>query len=312
MQFDDFTVEQLLKIKGDTPVEGFREFWMAQYAAARAWKKEYRVEEELWSPDPTCRIYRVSFTSTDGFVIGMWIARPEGSIGGELVAHGYGNPAVPPVAAKSGRTIAFPCVRGLGLSQCKEIPWRLAEHAAYGFDDPERYVITGGVRDLWIALTIMIDMFPDTAENIVCSGGSLGGAMGAMAIPWDERIHYGDLNVPTLGGRIMLECPTTPDTPGNTRVQKALAGKEGMRIIDFCNSSAAAQFIRVPTIITPALKDNSVPPPGQFAVANSIPEQYRIMRIRELGHAAATEKDAAMEAELSEIRRKIFVSRKKF
>ena len=312
MQIDDFTVEQLLKIKGDTPVDGFRKFWMAQYAAARAWKKDYRVEEELWSPDPSCRIYKVSFTSTDGFVIGMWISRPEDSIGGELIAHGYGNPSVPPVAAKGGRTIAFPCVRGLGLSQCKEIPWQLAEHAGYGFDDPERYVIVGGVRDLWIALTIMIDMFPDTADNIVCSGGSLGGAMGALAIPWDERIHYGDLNVPTLGGRLLLDLPVAPDTPGCTRIRKALESEDGMRIIDLCNASAAAHFIRVPTIVTPALKDNCVPPPGQFAVANSIPDEYRIMRIREVGHAAATEKDIVLEKELSEIRRKIFVSRKTF
>ncbi len=306
-----YSQEDLLQIKGDTPVDGFREFWMAQYAAAKAWKVSYLVENELWAPEPGCRIYKIRFTSIDGFSIGMWIARPEESTGGNLIAHGYGNPSTPPAVKRVDRTLAMPCIRGLGLSQCKEIPWMLQEHAAYGFDDPERYVIVGGVRDLWIALTIMIDMFPDTADNIVCSGGSLGGAMGAMAIPWDERIHYGDLSVPTLGGRIMLECPTTPDTPGNTRVQKALADANGMRIIDFCNASSAAQFIRVPTIITPAWNDSNVPPPGQFAVANSIPEEYRIMRIREVGHAPATEADKIMETELSEIRRKIFVSRKK-
>ena len=304
-----YTQDELLQIKGDTPVEGFREFWMAQYAAARAWNGSYHVEDELWAPEPDCHIYKIRFTSTDGFSIGMWLARPAESCGGNLVAHGYGNPSTPPEIKRVDRTVAVPCVRGLGLSQCKDIPWKLAEHAAYGFDDPERYVIVGGVRDLWIALTVMIDMFPDTADNIVCSGGSLGGAMGAMALPWDERIHYGDLNVPTLGGRIALKYPCAPDTPANTRFQKALAGGDGMRIIDFCNASAAAQFIRVPTIITPALRDNCVPPPVQFAVANSIPEEYRIMRIRELGHAPASEADKILEAELSEIRSKVFVSR---
>ena len=144
---------------------------------------------------------------------------------------------------------------------------------------------------------------------LVERGGSLGGGMGAMCIPWDKRIHYGDLDVPTLGGRIVLNYPCPPQTPGETRRQKALESEEGMRIIDFCNASAAAQFIRVPTLITPALSDPSVPPPGQFAVANSIPEEFRIMRIKEAGHAAPTEADKAMATELAEIREKLFVPR---
>jgi cephalosporin-C deacetylase len=306
-----FTREELLQIKGDTPVEGFKAFWEKQYADARNWKCSYNIESELWSPDPDCRIYRLRYTSIDGFSIGAWIVRPAISTGGALIAHGYGHPATPPLVSTPGRTSIMPCVRGLGLSQCKEIPWQLGKHALFGFEDPEKYVITGGVRDLWIALTIMVDMFPDTADNILCTGGSLGGAMGAMCIPWDERIHYGDLNIPTLGGRILLAHETSPDGPGEARRQKALASEAGMRIIDFCNASAAAQFIRVPTLITPALSDPVVPPPGQFAVANAIPEAFRIMRIREAGHSPATGADRLMEQELEEIRQKVFVSRRK-
>ena len=305
-----FTREELLQIKGDTPVEGFRAFWEKQYADARNWKCSYTIESELWSPEKECRIYRFRFNSIDGFSIGGWISRPAVSTGGALIAHGYGNPAIPSVVASPGRTSICPCVRGLGLSQCKEIPWQTARHAEYGFEDPEKYVITGGVRDLWSALTIMLDMFPDTADNIVCCGGSLGGGMGAMCIPWDERIHYGDLNIPTLGGRIVLNYPTSPDGPGESRRLKALASEAGLRVIDFCNASAAAQFIRVPTIITPALSDKVVPPPGQFAVANAIPEAFRIMRIREVGHAQATEADCLMAKELEKIREQLFVSRK--
>ena len=301
--------EELLQIKGDTPVAGFKEFWQKQYSAAREWKCAYTVERELWTPSADCRIYQIRFTSIDGFSIGMWLSRPAVSTGGAISAHGYGNPSVPPLPVSPGRTIAMPCVRGLGLSQCKEIPWQTWEHAAYGFHDPEKYVITAGVRDLWIALTIMIDMFPDTANNILCNGSSLGGGMGAMCIPWDERIHYGELNVPTLGGRILLDYPMPPNTPGETRRQKALESPEGMKIIDFCNGSAAAQFIKVPTIVTPALCDKVVPPPGQFAIANSIPEPYRHLYIREVGHGPATEKDLLLAETLAELRTKLFVNK---
>ena len=297
-----YTKEELLKIKGDPPIEGFREFWMKQYDAARAWNGSYHIEDELWSPEPACRIYRIRFTSTDGFSIGIWISRPAESIGGHLMIHGYGHVPTPPVTAPRDRTIVHPCLRGLGLSQCRKIPWESGEHAAYGFDDPENYVITGGVRDLWISLSILIDMFPDTAENILCSGISLGGGMGALAIPWDDRIHYGELDIPSLGGRIALDIPAIPGTARHTRNSLATASGKGMRIIDLCNASSAAGAIRVPTLITPALMDETVPPPEQFAVANSIPEKYRIMRIKDVGHADPTERDMALEKELAEIR----------
>ena len=80
-----FTLEQLLQFKGDTPVEGFEAFWRRQYEEAINWKCAYTVEDEIWSPVENTRIYRIRFTSTDGFSIGLWIARPEHSTGGILV-----------------------------------------------------------------------------------------------------------------------------------------------------------------------------------------------------------------------------------
>ena len=237
----------------------------------------------------------------------MWICRPDVSLGGQIIAHGYGNPAVPDAGRSPGLTIAMPCVPGLGLSQCEEIPWQGRYHAAYGFHDPEKYVLIAGVRNLWTAISIMIDMFPDVKENIVCSGGSLGGAMGAMCTAWDPRIKAAELNVPTLGGRITLDYPGTEGDPSYTRVSLAKASEQGMRTFDLCSAASAARYIRVPVLVTPALSDHNVPPPGQFAVANSIPEEYRILRIREVGHHAPTEADQLLEEnELEPIRKKIF------
>ena len=301
-----YTREQLLAVRAEEPIRGFEEFWRRQYERAVSYKPDYTVENELWSPDPGIKIYCVRFTACDGFKIGMWISRPEKSCGGHILAQGYGNVATAAVGTNPGLTVAMPCVPGLGLSQCKEIPWQLRYHAGYGFDDPEKYVIVSGVRNLWTAISIMIDMFPDVQDNIVCSGGSLGGGMGAMCIPWDKRIRAGELNVPTLGGRIMLDYPGQETDPSYTRFTLAKASEQGMRVLDFCNAAAAAQFIKVPTLVTPALCDHNVPPPGQFAVANAIPEEYRILRIREVGHQAPTEADKLLEKELEEIRKDIF------
>ena len=302
-----YTKEQLLDIKGEEPVHGFAEFWSEQYERTASCKLNYTVEEEVWSPFPDIKIYRVSFISCDGFKIGMWVSRPEKSCGGHIVMHGYSNDVRPHVSQELRLTTAVPCVPGLGISMCKDVPWQLHHHAAYGFEDPEKYVLVSGVRNIWTSISILIDMFPDVKDSISCSGGSLGGGMGALAVPWDFRIKAAELNVPTLGGRIMLEHIRKPTDPSYVRAMKAKESESNMRTFDLCNAASSARYIKVPVLVTPALCDNMVPPPGQFAVANSIPEEFRILRIREVGHSSPSQKDIEMETELNQIRKNIFL-----
>lgn len=306
MSVNSYTEKQLLAIRGEEPVQGFEEFWRKQYERAVNCKLDYTVEGEVWSPYSNIKIYRVSFISCDGFKIGMWVSRPEKSCGGHINIHGYTNDIRPHAPQDLSLTTAVPCVPGLGISMCKEVPWQLQYHAAYGFEDPEKYVIISGVRNIWMSISILIDMFPDVKDNITCSGGSLGGAMGALSVPWDARIKAAELSVPTLGGRIMMEYLGKPTDPSYVRAMKAQESESNMRTFDLCNAASAARYIRVPVLVTPAICDNNVPPPGQFAVANSIPEEYRTLRIREVGHAAPSPKDVEMEKELQEIRKQIF------
>ncbi len=78
-------------------------------------------------------------------------------------------------------------------------------------------------RTLWSAVSIMMDLYPDTADNICFSGGSLGGGTGLMAIPWDNRIRAGHISVPTLGNPFQLQFPLPGNEPGATRRDRALA-----------------------------------------------------------------------------------------
>ena len=96
--------------------------------------------------------------------------------------------------------------------------------------------------------------------------------------------------------------------PGTTRRNAALSDPECMRALSYFDGASAARRIRIPILMTPALSDHSNPPPAQFAIANAIPEAYRIMRVREVGHRAPTPKDMELEKELVEIRRGIFSS----
>lgn len=301
-----YTREQLLAVKGTEPTEKFIKFWQDTYDLTMNVKLDYQVEGEVWSPNENVRIYRVRFRNWDDVEIVTWIARPEHSTGGLLIGQGYGNMATPPTGSDPGMTIVLPNVRGLGFSQHKDIPWEPGKHAAYGSGSQETYVIRGCIADLWMAARVMIDMFPDTADNLCYNGGSLGGGMGALAVAFDPRIKAAHLNVPTLGGRIQFDFPAMKGDPAGARQAIALGSPEGMEVMSYFDASAAAHLIKVPTLVTPALFDPSVPPPAQFAVANSIPEEFRIMRIREVGHFAATDRDKELEKDLQEIEKKIF------
>jgi len=301
-----YTKEQLLAIEAPPGPEDFEAFWRGSYAQVMACRPDYRIEKELWSPNPGVNIIQTRFKNFDGVEIGMWLARPEQSAGGLLIGQGYGHPVLPPTTTSPGLTVAMPCIRGLGISTCRDIPWEIPKHAVHGMESPETFVIRGAVADLWMGASVMLDMFPDVAENLNYQGGSLGGAMGMLMLPWDARFRAGEINVPTLGGKIQLDCQPKPGGGGEARRNYALNNPGGMRSILYCDAAAAARFIRIPLLITPALSDHSNPPPAQFAIANAVPEAHRILRIREVGHRPPTEQDKLLEQELNGIRKQLF------
>ncbi|GAA2530813.1 hypothetical protein GCM10010295_10590 [Streptomyces intermedius] len=45
-----------------------------------------------------------------------------------------------------------------------------------------------------------------------------------------------------------------------------------------------AASIRVPTLVAAALFDPAVPPPGQFAVHNALPDDLRTLHVLSAGH----------------------------
>lgn len=193
-----YTLDDLLKIEAPPPPEDFAAFWEETYRLATARVPEYKIEKEIWSPDAGVKILQVRFKTYDGFEIGMWIARPESSNGGLVIGQGYGNLATPPTSRNPGLTVALPSIRGLGISQCAQIPWKPAAHAGYGIQSRETYVIRGAVTDIWEATSVLTDLFPDTASNLNYSGGSLGGVvcdhwpLESVHLAWREAVEGAD------------------------------------------------------------------------------------------------------------------------
>ena len=292
-----YTQEELLKIQSPAEVEGFADFWRNNYELVMAKKPEYKVEAELWCPRSDERFYRIRVKNYDGVEIVMFIARPENSQGGLVVGQGYGNPGTG-VLSRYRLTTAFACVRGLGFSQCYDIPWEPNDHVIYGIESKETYILRGAIADQWMAASVLLDMFPDTADNLNYMGSSMGGGMGALLLAWDKRFKAAHLNVPTFGAEIRFDFESAGS--GEACRKYIMEHPESRKVLAWFDASAAAKYITIPVCCAPALFDPRVPPVGQFSICNSIDEKYKTQFIREVGHFPPTEKDKVVIEQIEE------------
>lgn len=280
-----YSAAELLSLEPPPPPDDFAEFWAARSAAARALDPDARMRPSRFEL-PETKVYDVEFSSTGGVRLGGWLALPaDGPIErGLVMGHGYGGRNAPePPLALAHAAVLFPCARGLGdRSRIDGIPDTAEEHVLHGIADRDTYVHGGCAEDVWSAVSALIQLVPQTAARIDYAGGSFGGGIGALAVPWDERISAACLWLPSFGHhplRVTLPC-----TGSGEAVRRHVAARPtAMQVLQYFDAATAAAHIRVPTHVALALDDPAVPPPGQFAVFNALggPRQ-RFVRSR--GH----------------------------
>ncbi|MBB4569420.1 acetylxylan esterase [Rhizobium leucaenae] len=290
-------LEQLVAIKPPEEVSGFDDFWTERYRRAIAVDPQPKLRRsKIRHPD--WYVLDITYTSTAAFTIRGWLLLPRTGIvrRGLVVGHGYGGRDQPDLDLPVKDTaILFPCSRGLSLSAHPPIPADPGGHVLYGIEKPDSYIIGGCVDDLWLAVSTLVSLYPWLAGHIGYSGISFGGGIGALAIPFDNRIDRGHLVVPTFGHRpLWLSLPTIGSAQSVQAYEKTHGDVlETLRLFDAANAAAR---IKVPMLVAAALFDPAVAPPCQFAVANALPKFNEIF-ILDAGHfdyVGGAEQDAVL------------------
>jgi len=276
-----YTHDQLLAITPpDTEPADFEAFWRSTYDETRAIRSAVAARP-VWSPDPDTEVFEVTFTSFANARIGAFVSRPKSSRGGLVIGHGYGAFAGP--VLRRDLTVIVPCIRGFGLSTAPSLPWTSSQHVLCGIQSRDTYILRGAVADLWRAASVLLELYPDAAANLVYSGGSFGGGLGALALPWERRWRAAYLDVPTFGHHpLRLRYPSN-GSGESVRTYHA-EHPEVEAVLAYYDAATAATYIRTPVVCTPALFDPTVVPPGQFAVNNAIPVALRQTFVLEAGH----------------------------
>lgn len=268
-----YTRETLLEIAPPDEVEGFAEFWRNAYAEALKFEPHVRVAD-TGRTENGWRIFDLHYTSTGGMKIGGWMVAPEkGPIRrGFVIGHGYGGRAGADTHYPLRESVIFmPCLRGqrersFNPPISPEAQW----HVLHDIDKPDRYVIRGCVEDVWLAVTAMLHLYPQVAGRVGYLGGSFGGGVGALALPWDDRIKKAHLRVPTFGHQpIRLKCQ---GQGSGEAVRNFVRKHPGVadRTLRLYDAAVAAKHIKIPIHCACALFDPNVAPPGQFAVYNAL------------------------------------------
>lgn len=278
--------------------DDFDDFWRAFAACAS------EVATRPARTSETDGVELVEYTSLDGVCLGGWLTLPQGEIrAAVIVGHGYGGREAPePWWAPVDAAVFYPVARGLPrLSLVDGIPSGAQGHVLHGVRSRETYVHGGCAADVWCAISAMEDLL-DTrlgerhgGLRLGYFGQSFGGGIGAMAVPWDDRIDAASLHVPSFGAHAQrLAVPSI----GSSAALRAWVREhpEAWDVLDYFDAATAASRIRVPTIVAAAREDPAVPPVGQFAVSDAVAEPYRRAMVMTAGHQEYPQQQVEMAA----------------
>lgn len=302
-----YDLERLLTVRPPLDEPGdFDAFWRGTFVDNQAIPLRYSLRR-VPSPQAGMRAFLVRYDSWGGHQAGAWLVEPEHGEPrlGAVIGHGYGgrDDITPgpwclnrPQDADVVRI--FPVARGFHISAMEGVPINSARHhVVQGIDSRESYILRACVAELWTAARILCDRHPSVRERLAYVGGSFGGGLGALMLPWCPWFRTAYLNLPTFGHhplRLRLPC-----TGSGASVRDRYRSEPGVaEVLRYYDAASAARRIRIPVFVGAARFDPGVPPPGQFAIANALSSQSRLF-VASVGHISIPE--VAEEGPLAEM-----------
>jgi cephalosporin-C deacetylase len=263
----------------------FDDFWLGTFAefgtGAVTWHRTHDLE-----PTDTHHVSEIRFDSSadEQAVAYLLIPHSPSSVQrGLVVGHGYGGRSGPDLDRVPADTAAiFPCAPGTHAGTLSRFPAAPDEHVLAGIAHRDTYSHRFAAADIWRAATVLLDVAPSASGALDFSGGSFGGGIGAMALPWDSRFRRAVLDVPSFGNhsiRLTRHC-----TGSGEAVRQHLRAHPDVRaVVDYFDAATAGGRLRIPTLVVAAVLDPAVDPRGQFAVYHALSGPRRLS-VRAAGH----------------------------
>lgn len=281
-----YSLDQLLAVKAPPGPGDFQAYWQRRYHCALTIDPQPIIKitnnkRQDW------HVFDLSYASTDNFTINGWLLIPASGVvkRGFVVGHGYGGRVEPDYHLPfKDAALLFPCFRGLSRSARPPISADPNWHVLHNIHELDRYILGGCVEDIWLAVSAMLSLFPQTAGHLGYLGSSFAGGIGALALACESRVSKCHLHVPTFGHHLLrLKLPSHGSASSVQRYYLSHDKRKTLRVLRYYDAASAAAQITMPVHCACATFDPCVAPPGQFAIYNAVPGKKKLF-ILDAGH----------------------------
>ncbi len=286
-----YTEDQMRQIIPPEPAADFEAFWRGKYQASLDVPTRIAFSDYPGQVRNDAIVRQIDFDAMGlngqpPVRIGGWLIEPKNAapVRLEVNGHGYGGRDAPDQSGANEPVVRLQvCKRGFHRSIQPDLPVNESKrHVVSGIGSRETYVHLGNAADLWAGVKVLSELFPTLVNKLDYAGGSFGGGIGALAMPWDKRVRRVFLDVPSFGNhplRLLMRC----EGSGEAVRQLHQSGQDLMPVLQYFDAAVATRFMDKPTIVGCARFDPAVPPPGQFSVYNAIPSEKKLVP-RDGGH----------------------------
>ena len=237
------------------------------------------------------KVFLIEMKSLDNYTVRGWMTVPINKNKNHkfsvlLGLPGYQVNLMPITGLDEDLAIITLNVRGQGNSR-GPIDTRRDEFIFYHIEDRDNYVMRGVIMDCIRAIDFIYAQPYLKHDNILVSGGSMGGYLSMATAALDKRVNLCSAQNPILCDVNNLDGDVTwpvNDIKKYVKTQPGLSFKNVLSNMDYYDAKNFAARITCPMIMGIGLLDPYAPPYNEYAAYNLVPGKKRIMVFKDLGH----------------------------
>lgn len=272
----------------------FDTFWAKTLEELAKVEPNFKVEELPDSSRDNRRVFSIEMKSLGNITVRGWMTLPNTKNGRKkfpvlLGLPGYQVDLKPMFGSDEDLAIVVLNVRGQGNSRDRIRTLR-DDYIFTGLEDKNRYVMRGAIMDCVRMVDFIFSREELDHDNIMVSGGSMGGFLSIATASLDHRIKLCSAQNPILCDVKALPGKVNwplKDFSRYIRVNRGLTMDKLLDNLSYFDTKNFATNIKCPTLLGIGLLDHLAPPDNEYTAFNNLQVNKHMIVFRDLGHEVA-------------------------